>query len=81
MYDVPEKDADVHQDDYYSDTESAVHEGDEYVAADVDQEEDAEEPDVIEVNLAQLLRTKKGVTIWAAGEEEDDEEDEDVTIF
>ena len=84
MYDGPEKDADVHQDNYCSDTECAAHEGDEYDAADVHRAEDAEELDVIEANLAQLLRTKKGVTIWAAGEEEDDEEDEedeDDTIF
>ena len=81
IYDVPKKDADIHQDDYYSDTERAVHEGDEYVAADVDQEEDAEEPDIIEVNLAQLLRTKKGVTISADDDEADDEEDEDDTVF
>src|SRR6185312_13469620 len=30
IYDVPEKDGNVHQDDYCSDTERAVHEGDEY---------------------------------------------------
>jgi hypothetical protein len=38
MHNVPEKDADVHQDDYYSNTKHAVHEG--YAdAEDVDQEE------------------------------------------
>ena len=35
IYDVPEKDGDVHQDDYCFDTERAVHEGDEYAAGDV----------------------------------------------
>ena len=38
IYDVPEKDGDVHQDDYCSDTERAVHEGDEYAADDVHQQ-------------------------------------------
>ena len=35
IYDVPEKDVYLHQDDYCSDTERAVHEGDEYATDDV----------------------------------------------
>ena len=68
IYDVPEKDGDVHQDDYCSDTERAVHEGDEYAADDVHQHEDA---DVIEANLADLVMGD------SADDEEDEEEYED----
>ena len=68
IYDVPEKDRDVHQDDYCSDTERAVHKGYEYAADDVRQHEDA---DVIEANLADLVM---GVS---ADDEEDEEEYED----
>ena len=68
IYDVPEKDGDVHQDDYCSDTERAVHGGDEYAADDVHQHEDA---DVIEANLVDLVM---GVS---ADDEEDEEEYED----
>ena len=67
---MPEKDVYLHQDDYCSDTEHAVHEGDGYAADDVHQEEDA---DVIEANLAELVGTM-GVS---ADDEEDEEEDED----
>ena len=64
IYDVPEKDGDVHQDDYCSDMERAVHEGDKYAADDVHQHEDA---DIIEANLADLVM----------GDSSDDEEDEE----
>jgi len=53
-----------------------VHEGDKHAADDVHQEEDA---DVIEANLADLVRTNKGVTISV--DDEEDEEDEDDAIF
>ena len=68
IYDVPEKDEDVHQDDYCFDTEHAVHEGYEYAAYDVHQHEDA---DVIEANLADLVMGD------SADDEEDEEEYED----
>ena len=68
IYDVPEKDGDVHQDDYCSDTERAVHEGAEYAADDVHQHEDAD------INLADLVGTNMGVS---ADDEEDEEEYED----
>ena len=64
IYDVPEKNGDVHQDDYCFDTEHAVHEGDEYAADDVHQHEDAY---VIEANLADLVM----------GDSSDDEEGEE----
>jgi len=75
IYDVPEKDRDVHQDDYCSDTERAVHKGYEYAADDVHQHEGA---DVIEANLADLVM---GVS---ADDEEDKEkygDDGDDTIL
>ena len=68
IYDVPEKDGDVHQDYYCFDTERAVHEGYEYAANDVHQHEEAY---VIEANLADLVM---GVS---ADDEEDEEEYED----
>ena len=68
IYDVPEKDRDIHQDDYYSDTERTMHKGYEYAADDVHQHEDA---DVIEAKLADLVM---GVS---ADDEEDEEEYED----
>ena len=68
IYDVPEKNGDVHQEDYCSDTKRAVHEGDEYAADDVHQHEDA---DVIEANLADLVMGD------SADDEEDEEEYED----
>ena len=68
IYDVPEKDGDVHQDDYCSYTERAVHEGDEYAADDVHQHEDAH---IIEANLADLVMGD------SADDEEDEEEYED----
>jgi len=68
IYDVPEKDGDVHQDDYCSDTERAMHEGDEYAADDVHQHEDAH---IIEANLADLVMGD------SADDEEDEEEYED----
>jgi len=54
IYDVPEKDGDVHQDNYYFDTEHVVHKGAEYAADDVHQKEKA---NIIETNLADLVRT------------------------
>jgi len=48
----------------------------EYAIDDVHQEEDA---GIIEANLADLVRTNKGVTILA--DDEEDEEDEDDAIF
>ena len=71
IYDVPEKDGDVHQDDYCSDTERAMHEGDEYAADDVHQHEDA---DVIEANLADLV-------MGDSADEEEYEDDGDDTIL
>ena len=71
IYDVPEKDGDVHQDDYCSDTERAVHEGDEYAADDVHQHEDA---NVIEANLADLVMED-------SSNEEEYEDDGDDTIL
>ena len=68
IYDVPRKDGDIQQDDYYSDTDRAMHEGDEYATDDVHQHEDAY---VIEANLADLVM---GVS---ADDEEDEEEYED----
>jgi hypothetical protein len=73
MYNVPEKDADIHQDDYCTDTERAVCEGD-AEAEDVHQEEQDGEDTVIEANLADLVRDKK------QGHAEEDE-DEDDTIL
>ena len=65
---MPEKDGDVHQDDYFFDTEHAVHEGYEYAADDVHQHEDA---DIVEAYLSGLVMGD------SADDEEDEEEYED----
>ena len=75
IYDVPEKDGDVHQDYYCFDTEHAVHKGYEYAADDVHQHEDA---DVIEANLADHIM---GVSADDDEDEEEYEDDGDDTIL
>jgi len=61
MYNVLEIDDDVvHQDNYCSDTDRTVHEGDEH-AGDVHQIINGEHTVVIEGNLEVLLGNKKGV--------------------
>ena len=69
---------DVHQDNYYFDTERTVHEGYEYAADDVHQHEDA---DIIESNLADLVGTNMGVSADDEEDEEKYEDDGDGTIL
>ncbi|CAO2191485.1 unnamed protein product [Urochloa humidicola] len=78
MYSVPERDADagVHQDEYCSDTERAVHEG--TTDDDMNQEQLVEDEDlVIDGNLTDLISNRnQGNMSQDSSEDEDDSDDQ-----
>ena len=66
---------DVHQDDYCSDTEHVVQEGDDN---EVMQNVEGEEATIIEGSLQQLIRNKKATAIVL--EDSEDEEEDDILL-
>jgi hypothetical protein len=75
IYDVAETDEgtnDVHKDDYCSDTEHVVQEGDDN---EVMQNVEGEEATIIESSLQQLIRNKKATAIVLQDSEDEEEDD------
>ncbi|CAO2189263.1 unnamed protein product [Urochloa humidicola] len=77
MYNVPERDADavVHQDEYCSDTERAVHEGAD--DDDMNQKQLVEDDDlIIDGNLTDLISNRKQSNMSQDSSEDEDESDD-----